>query len=169
MVFDPVHQVMRRLTAAEGYLELGLPAESLAELQQAENTEIFEGPYLWLMGQALRNQGRYDEAIAPLRRAMRLLHRDAEKQAWAALKECLEKSGRSADAADMMRTMEFMEEGSTDECQLELNPEDSMDSTPTICIQIPNLGKLQINIHSEDGLTIEMISSTVNENSDEQS
>ena len=112
MVVNPIKRITRRLTAAEGYLELGLPESALAELQSIDNPGPFEGPYMWLMGESLRNQGMYDEAIAPLRHAARALPTEVGQQAWTALKECLEKSGRSATAVDMAQTMEYLEQRS---------------------------------------------------------
>ena len=109
MVVNQKNRLARWLTSAEGYLELGLPSEAQAALQKIDNPGPFQGACMWLMGVSLRNQGLYDEAIAPLRQAARALPSEAGQQAWEALKECLENSGRSATAEDMAQTMEYLD------------------------------------------------------------
>ena len=152
MVMNPANRITRCLTAAEGYLELGLPADALAELQKVENPGPFEGPYMWLMGESLRDQGMYDEAIAPLRHAARALPSDAGQQAWTALKDCLEKSGRSATAEDMTQTMEYLEQ--RNDTVRQRSP--LLDSAANVRVEIPHFGKLQIYFNLKDGLTIKL-------------
>jgi len=150
MVINQINRVMRQLIAAEGYLELQLPVDALDELQKVESPGPFEGRYMWLTGQALRYQGLYDEAIAPLRHAARALPDENGRQAWEALKECLEKSGRSATAEDMTRTMAYLDEH-------ELVPTQHVDrGSPNVRIELPNFGKLQISFDNNDGLTIQL-------------
>ncbi|NQV28288.1 MAG: hypothetical protein HQ518_28380 [Rhodopirellula sp.] len=152
MVVNKINRIARRLTAAEGYLELGLPADAQAELQRIENPAPFEGAYMWLMGESLRNQGMYDEAIAPLRHAARTLVSETGQQAREALKDCLEKSGRSATAEDMKQTMEYLEEGSDTGTQ----QSGRMESSSMVRIEIPHFGNLQIDFDIKDGLTIKL-------------
>tara|TARA_R110002072_G_scaffold303130_1_gene495018 strand:- start:43963 stop:44439 length:477 start_codon:yes stop_codon:yes gene_type:complete len=152
MEANKVNRIARRMTAAEGYLELGLPADALAELQNIENPAPFEGAYMWLLGESLRNQGLYDEAIAPLRRAAQTLPSETGQQAWEALNDCLEKSGRSAIAGDMTQTMEYLEQRSdTDTPQ---RPQ--MEPPSNVRIDIPHFGNLQIKFDLNDGLTIQL-------------
>ncbi len=152
MVVNQVNRIARRLTAAEGYLELGLPADALTELQKIEDPAPFEGAYMWLMGESLRNQGLYDEAIAPLRHAARALPSESGQQAWDALKECLEKSGRSATADDMARTMEYLEQRN------DIAPAQNsrVDPPSNVRIDIPHVGNLQIKFDLNEGLTIKL-------------
>ena len=152
MGVNQVNRIARRLTAAEGYLELGLPADAQAELQNIENPAPFEGVFMWLMGESLRNQGLYDEAIAPLRQAARALPAETGQQAWEALKDCLEKSGRSATADDMAQTMEYLEQrndaGNRQNSRMEL--------PSNVRIDIPHIGNLQIKFDVKEGLTIKL-------------
>lgn len=152
MVVNQVNRIARRLTAAEGYLELGLPADAQAELQTIEDSAPFEGAYMWLMGESLRNQGLYDEAIAPLRHAARALPSETGQQAWEALKECLEKSGRSATAEDMAQTMEYLEQRN------DIAPTQNLrvDQPSKVRIDIPHVGNLQIKFDLNAGLTIKL-------------
>lgn len=152
MVVNQINQIVRRLTAAEGYLELDLPVDALAELQKVEHPGPFEGPYMWLTGEALRNQGLFEEAIAPLRHAARALSQENGQQAWAALKECLEKSGRSATAEDMTQTMEYLETRSETIGQ----PDNRLDSALNLRIDLSKIGQLQINFDGKQGLTIKV-------------
>ena len=153
MVVNQVNRIARRLTAAEGYLELGLPAEAQAELQNIENPAPFEGSYMWLMGESLRKQGLYDEAIAPLRHAARAMPSETGQQAWVALKDCLEKSGRSATADDIAQTMEYLEQpNDTDTSQ-----SSRMGLPSNVRIDIPHVCNLQIKFDGKDGLTINVI------------
>lgn len=152
MVVNQKNRIARWLTSAEGYLELGLPAEAQSELQKIENPGPFQAAYMWLMGESLRNQGLYDEAIAPLRQAARALPSETGQQAWEALKECLEKSGRSATAEDMAPTMEYLEQRS-DSIREQSR---QMKSATNLRIDIPHFGNLQINFDGKVGLTIKV-------------
>ena len=152
MVANRTNRIARRLTAAEGYLELGLPADAQSELQNIEDPAPFEGAYMWLMGESLRNQGLYEEAIAPLRHAARTLSSETSQQAWVALKDCLEKSGRSATADDMTRTMEYLEQWN----DTATSQNSRMDFPSNVRIDIPHVCNLQIKFDLTEGLTIKL-------------
>lgn len=49
MVVNQKNRITRWLTSAEGYLELGLPAEAQAELQKIDHPGPLQGAYMWLM------------------------------------------------------------------------------------------------------------------------
>jgi hypothetical protein len=152
MMANQKNRIARWMTAAEGYLELGLPAEAQSELQKIENPGAFQAAYMWLMGESLRHQGLYDEAIAPLRQAARALSSETGQQAWEALKDCLEKSGRSATAEDMAQTMEYLEHRGDSSREQSQRTEVSSN----LRIDIPHFGNLQINFDSTAGLTIKV-------------
>lgn len=57
------------LTAAEGYLELQLPAQALRELERLESGDRRTSEALYLAGEALRALHRYREAIPVLKSA----------------------------------------------------------------------------------------------------
>ena len=107
---------------------------------------------MWLMGESLRNQGLYDEAIAPLRQATRALPPEAGQQTWEALKECLEKSGRSATAEDMSQTMEYLEQRG----DIISEQTRRMEPAAKLQIDISHFAKLQINFDDNEGLTIKV-------------
>lgn len=56
----------RLLREAEGYLELGLPRLAIEALDRMGEPGTFKGKQLYLMGEALRAQGRFSEAIEAL-------------------------------------------------------------------------------------------------------
>lgn len=94
MVRKTNKKVVRRLRAAEGYLELDLPKLALEELTAIEDAGSLQIPALWLAGEALKADGRFEEAIAPLRHVAETVSGAMSEQAWESLTECLEKSGR---------------------------------------------------------------------------
>ena len=152
MVVNQKNRLARWLTSAEGYLELGLPSEAQTALQKIDNPGPFQGAYMWLIGESLRNQGLYDEAIAPLRQAARALPSETSQQAWEALKECLEKSGRSATAEDMAQTMQYLEQRG----DIISEQTRRMEPAAKLRIDIPYFGDLQINFDGNEGLTIKV-------------
>jgi tetratricopeptide (TPR) repeat protein len=152
MKANQTNRIARRLTAAEGYLELGLPADALDELLKIENAGPFQAACMWMMGESLRVQGLYEEAIAPLRQAARALPSETGHQAWEALKDCLEKSGRSATAEDMAQTMEYLEQRSDSLSR----SSGRIQPASNIRIDIPQFGNLQINFDLKAGLTIKV-------------
>lgn len=60
-----------KLRTAEGYLELGLARQALAELQSLGGAT--DGRIGYLRGESLRELGRYEEAIADLEMAVSIL------------------------------------------------------------------------------------------------
>ena len=107
-IVNPAIRNVRKLTAAEGYLELDLPAMALESLQQIEEPGPLVVPCLYLAGESLKRLERYDEAIAPLRHAACSLPRPLREIAWRSLAECLKKSGRDASAQQSRATAEML-------------------------------------------------------------
>lgn len=95
-------KTVRRLTAAEGYLELNMPEYALDELQAIENPGALEPAVCWLKGETLKAQRRYDEAIEPLQQAARTMPEPHNKRAWLSLSECFRRRGQTelADLAE---------------------------------------------------------------------
>lgn len=81
-------RVIRKIIAADGYLDLGMPAEALAELESIEAAGLYEAPRQYLMGRALKMLDRLDDAIRPLEEAARRMPGQYRKLAWAELTEC---------------------------------------------------------------------------------
>lgn len=99
-----VSKTIRRLQAAEGYLELNLPARARAELQAIEDQGPFEAAIALLEGEALKIEERYEEALVPLKRAAWMIPAPLNKRAWRSLSECYRHAGRLelAEIADMI-------------------------------------------------------------------
>jgi len=97
-------KTIRRLQAAEGYLELNLPKYAWDELQSIEDPGPLEAFVEFLKGEALKGQERYEEAVAPLKRAAELAPAPHNQKAWLSLSECFRRGGKEelAELADIM-------------------------------------------------------------------
>lgn len=91
-------KLLRRLAAADGYLDLGMPTQALAELDCVGNFEPLEAPVQFLRGKALKAQERYEDAIIPLERAARLIPPPFSGPIWQMLSECLRHEGHDQQA-----------------------------------------------------------------------
>jgi len=91
-VMMPVKTV-KRLFAAEGYLELGMPEHALEELALIEDAAPIEASVEYLTGEAFRQQERYDDAVKALERAARLIPEPYNKVVWESLSDCFRKNG----------------------------------------------------------------------------
>jgi tetratricopeptide (TPR) repeat protein len=96
-------KVLRRLAAAEGYLDLDMPDHALEELEGIEDAGVLEAPRQFLKGEALKAQQRYDEAIEPLRRAAQMIPAPHNKMVWLSLSECFRHRGQT-ELADLVET-----------------------------------------------------------------
>jgi len=137
----PVHITSRRLRAAEGYLELELPDLALAEMDLVQEPGPLAVPVMWMTAEALKAQGRFEEAIAPLRQVARALPMPISRPAWESLTECLRKSGRIAGADDVESTIQHLQEKSD-------SPDQASDSQPNFQISIPNCGRLEVQVNT---------------------
>ena len=91
-VILPVKTV-RRLFAAEGYLELGMPENALEELAAIEDAAPVEASVEYLTGEAFRQQKRYDDAVKSLERAAQLIPAPFNQVVWLSLSDCFRKRG----------------------------------------------------------------------------
>lgn len=89
---DP--KTVRRLTAAEGYIELGLPEMALKELEAVDGTGPFEAAKCYLTGEALKAQQKYAEAAGYLQRAATMVPLPQSRPVWVSLSECLRRIGK---------------------------------------------------------------------------
>jgi predicted Zn-dependent protease len=145
MAARPINQIIRRLTTAEGYLELDLPELALEELGRVTEPGEFSIPVLWMTAEALKAQGKYEEAIAPLRHVARSVPAPLRQQAWQSLSECLKSAGRIATATDALATSN------------ELTVDSGKEITKTrLQFELPTIGKLEVKIGFDHGLTIEV-------------
>lgn len=98
--FNP-HRVVKRLAAAEGYLEIGMPTYAIAELNRVTEAGPFEPIVQLFRGEALQAQEKFADAIAPLNRAAELFPAPFNQRALMALSNCYRHEGqdRLADEA----------------------------------------------------------------------
>jgi tetratricopeptide (TPR) repeat protein len=87
-------KTLRRLTAAEGYLELDLPAYALEELAAIEDSGAFEPLVQYMTGEALKEQKKFADAIEPLQRAAQMIPAPHNRAAWLSLGECFRAGGQ---------------------------------------------------------------------------
>lgn len=95
---------IRRLVAADGYLELNMPERALDELYKVDDAGPLEGPRQLLMGIAHKRAGEQEEAIPHLEIAARIMPKPARRFAWSELKSCYLAVG-SEDLADLADTL----------------------------------------------------------------
>lgn len=81
-------RIAKRLEQSSGYLELGMPAHALRNIEGLSAEGFLEGALQYVRGQALRMQSRFDDAVAPLTAAANLLPGDASRHVWLAIAEC---------------------------------------------------------------------------------
>lgn len=98
--FNP-HRVVKRLAAAEGYLEIGMPTYAIAELNRVAEAGPFEPIVQLFRGEALQAQEKFADAIAPLNRAAEMFPSPFNQRALMALSNCYRHQGqdRLADEA----------------------------------------------------------------------
>lgn len=85
-------RVQRVLREAEGYLELGLPKQALDALERLKEPGTFRGHQLFLIGEALKNLGRFGDAAKALEEAADLW--PSKVDIWLSLGWCYKRSGR---------------------------------------------------------------------------
>ncbi len=97
-------KTVRRLMAAEGYLELGMPSQALRELDKVSDPGSLTASYSFLRGESLKRIGRYSEAIKPLQYAADLLPIPHSQLPWKSLGACYRESGQNDLAETAERT-----------------------------------------------------------------
>lgn len=96
-------KTVKRLFAAEGYLQLGMPDYALSELALIEDATPVEASIEFLTGEAFRQQERYDDAVESLERAARLIPEPYNKAVWLSLSDCFRQRG-DEELADIAAT-----------------------------------------------------------------
>jgi tetratricopeptide (TPR) repeat protein len=86
--------IVRRLAAAEGYLELGLPNYAIAELNSVPDAGPFAPIAELFRGEALQAQEKYADAIEPLNRAAQMFPAPFNQRALLALSNCYRHDGQ---------------------------------------------------------------------------
>ncbi len=105
-------KTIRRLTMAEGYLELDMPSQALEELDAINDAGPYAAVMHYLKGVALKGQCRWDDAIVQLKQAAQLIPAPHNKAAWVTLSECFRAGGRPemAEMAEMFANAEHVTE-----------------------------------------------------------
>lgn len=119
-------RVVRKLTAADGYLELGMPAQALTELGAVGDAGPLQPAVDFMTGLALKDQQRYEEAIEPLQKAAIEIPAPHNHDAWLSLGECYRKVGSPelAVIAEMFAEDPGLPPGW--ECELAAEPADEI-------------------------------------------
>ena len=89
-------RVIRKLVKADGYMDLEMPEHALRELESIDDAGPLDPPRQYLIGRALKAQGRFEEAVKPLESAARKMPSPIRKIAWRALSECYRECGNVA-------------------------------------------------------------------------
>lgn len=93
-------KTIRRMVAADGYLELDMPERAVRELEKVESAGPLEGPRQLLLGLARKKSGDSEGAITNLEKAARLMPKPARRFAWSELASCYRCVG-SEDMAEL--------------------------------------------------------------------
>lgn len=101
---DAETKAARRLQAAEGYLQLGLPDYALDELSRVEADGPFEAVRQGLTGEALKAAHRFDEAIPHFRQAIDLIPAALTSPVWKSLSECYAAAGDKTAEEECLAT-----------------------------------------------------------------
>lgn len=107
-------KTVRRLLAADGFLDLNLPADAISELHRITDAGPLEGPRQLLLGIALKADGQTENAILSLERAARIMPAPLRRFAWRELVECYRAVG-SEELAELAAKL-----GGTDDLQLRI-------------------------------------------------
>ena len=86
-------RVIRKLTAADGYLELGMPGHAIVELEAIDRAGPLQPAVEFMTGLALKDQHRYEDAIEPLQKAAVEIPAPHNRDAWLSLGECYRMTG----------------------------------------------------------------------------
>lgn len=86
-------QVVRRLAAADGYLELQLPVYALEQLEPIPIDGVHAPAVQFLTGRAYQQLGRIDEAIQAFQEAAQSIPAPHNRAAWLSLGECFRQRG----------------------------------------------------------------------------
>jgi len=95
MTPQDAQKVVKRLAAAEGYLEMTMPSQALVELEGIEADGPFEAIAQLFRGEALQAIHRFDEAIPALNRAAELFPAPFNQRALLGLSHCYRENGQN--------------------------------------------------------------------------
>lgn len=161
MIINPTNRIARSLTTAEGYLELGMPKQALSELETIKDAGPFRVPHIWLIGEALKADGRFEDAIEPLQSVTHLLPHMVRSRALQSLNECLEKTGRKPLTDEEVGAIEAAP-------NVDATPEPTAEQSPAVApaaprkttsavkLEIPMLGTVSVQLEPGNVLSIKI-------------
>lgn len=97
-------KTIRRMVAAEGYLELNLAHRAVQELEKVGSAGPLEGPRQLLLGLAKKRSSDSEGAIRHLEQAARIMPKPARRFAWSELVSCYRCIG-SEDMAELAESL----------------------------------------------------------------
>ena len=115
-------ETVRRLAAAEGYLELQMPSYALTELNRVGDAGPFEPIAQLFRGEALQAQEKYSEAIEPLNLAAQMFPTPFNRRAFVALSNCYRHEGQEQLADEAAAAAEIEESSSGGKATLTILP-----------------------------------------------
>lgn len=75
-------KTVRRLLSADGYLDLGMPERAIVELEKITDAGPLNGPTELMRGIALKQVGKFTEAVTHLEKAARIMPWPIRGFAW---------------------------------------------------------------------------------------
>lgn len=160
MVANSAQRVMRRLTKAEGYLELGMPDQALSELQSIGDPGPFSVPHLLMTAAALKAQGKTDEASESLRQIAQNLPKVSRTDVWKVLGKFLKKLGQSVEPLDFQKILGAVGLKPLAVASVTEVTETAETTTPAsddeIRVEIPNFGSFSVKVEPGQSVTIKI-------------
>ncbi len=159
MVANSSQRVMRRLTKAEGYLELGMPDQALAELQSIADPGPFSVPHLLMTAAALKAQGKTEEASESLRQVANNLPKFTSKDVWKLLGKFLKKLGQDVAPSDLEKILGAVGLKPVAVAAIPMEAaaekaEKTAASEDEIRVEIPNFGSFAVKVEAGQSVTI---------------
>lgn len=161
MVTKSAQRVMRRLTKAEGYLELGMPDQALVELRSIDDPGPFSVPHLLMTAAALKAQGRTDEASESLRKVAQNLPKVTSQDVWKSLGKFLSKMSKAIEPGDLEKILGSVGLKPLTLAVAKVEPESESESSDELSddeirVEIPNFGSFSVKVEPGQSLTIKI-------------
>lgn len=125
MRFQLSPKIVRKIVAADGYLDLKMPEQAIEELNQIEFAGEMQPAVDFVMGQALMMAEKYTEATDYLQMAAENIPEPFSQSAWMMLSDCFRKNGQielaeivdmfAEESAEMVVQNAYAEFGDSDE------------------------------------------------------
>ncbi len=97
-----IARVLRRLSEAKGYLELGMTQHALACLDKIRNAGPFTAAVEMIRGEAARREHRFEAAANSFEAAARILESPHDRPVWLTLSMCYRQAGDTDRAIESL-------------------------------------------------------------------